>query len=608
MKNLPAIVILPFLLSACAHETLLSATDPSTASGRPEASAMVASAHQPAGIPAPRETDAHAGENGEAATLPAMELSEDILFRYLTAEIAAQRGQWEGAYMTMLSLAQQTRDPRIARRATEVALGAKRSVEALAAARLWRELAPNSEEAAQYFLGFSILGNRLGEARPLEEEKRRPAPPPRRGPIMLQAQRLLARAADKDAAFALLEEVFAPYRSVPESRLALAQAAALKGDGERAVQEARAGLAARPDSELAALTLAQVIEDKEEAGAALAAFLKQHPKAREVRLAYARMLIEQQEFDAARGQFKELLADDPQDLTVLYALGLLGTRSNNLEEAETYLTTYLKVLASQPDEGRDPTQAILILAQIAEQRQDIPGALKWLEQIEPATPQAYLSAQIRRAQLVAKGGDIPAARKLLQGVDLDSEEEKVQLVLAEAQILRTANRLPEAAKVLRAALKRYPEQTDLLYDYAMLAEKMNKLDLMETSLRKIIAMAPENQHAYNALGYSLADRNLRLDEAFELIRKAHELAPEDPFILDSLGWVHFRRGNLKEAETLLRRAYQMRPDPEIAAHLGEVLWSTGQREDAKKLWRDANTKDPKNDTLKSTLARLQVSL
>jgi Flp pilus assembly protein TadD len=181
-------------------------------------------------------------------------------------------------------------------------------------------------------------------------------------------------------------------------------------------------------------------------------------------------------------------------------------------------------------------------------------------------------------------------------------------MVAEAQLLRNVNQSREALSVLEAGLKRFPENTDLLYDYAMVAEKLDRMDLMETSLRKIMKLAPDNQHAYNALGYSLAERNIRLEEAYALVEKALRLAPEDPFIMDSMGWVQFRLGRLKESEALLRRAYALRPDPEIGVHLGEVLWVIGQREDAKKLWRDANSKDPKNDTLKSTLARLQVIL
>ncbi|MDB5776997.1 MAG: tetratricopeptide repeat protein, partial [Herbaspirillum sp.] len=351
-----------------------------------------------------------------------------------------------------------------------------------------------------------------------------------------------------------------------------------------------------------------VTPDKNNAMKSLVDFLAAYPKARDVRLAYARMLIEQKQYDQAQREFKILLKDQPQDLTVLYALGLLSTQnSKNLKEAETYLTTYINLLAAKPDEDRDPTQALLILAQIAEERNDTQAALKWLDQIDPGT-QAYLDAQIKRAQLIAKDGNIAAARKLLENIDADGEEDRIQLLVAESQILRNANQSQEAMSILENGLKRFPDNTDLLYDYAMLAEKINKLDIMEASLRKVIKLAPNNQHAYNALGYSLAERNMRLQEAYTLVDKALQLAPEDPFIMDSMGWVQYRLGKLKEAENLLRRAYELRPDAEIAVHLGEVLWIKGQQEDAKKLWRDANIKDPKNDTLKNTLGRLQVHL
>jgi Flp pilus assembly protein TadD len=301
-----------------------------------------------------------------------------------------------------------------------------------------------------------------------------------------------------------------------------------------------------------------------------------------------------------------LLKEQPQDLTALFALGILSTQINDTKAAEKYLTTYLQVLSTQPDEERDPNQALLILAQIAEERKDTEAALKWLSQVEPG--EAYLGAQIKRAQINARRGDVPYARKMLHEIDAPGEREQVQLIVAEGQILRDANQMAEAMNVLKAGIKRYPANTDLLYDYAMLAEKSKQLDVMETTLRKIIELAPNNQHAYNALGYSLAERNMRLQEAFALIEKALNLAPEDPFIMDSMGWVQFRLGRIKEAEALLRRAYELRPDAEIAVHLGEVLWVKGQKDDAQKLWRDAQTKDPQNDTLKSTLARLNVSL
>ncbi|RYE72548.1 MAG: tetratricopeptide repeat protein, partial [Oxalobacteraceae bacterium] len=459
-----------------------------------------------------------------------------------------------------------------------------------------------------FYLSFILVGDNLADARPILEQRLKEAPAPTLGAVILQTQRLLARARNKQAAFTLLEDVLADYKALPEMHLALAQGALLAGDAPRAAQEARAALAIAPSSDLAALTLAQVLTDKEAALRSLADYLKVNPKSREVRLAYARFLVEQKQYDTARNEFGILLKEQPKDLTVLYALGLLSAQRNDLPGAEKYLKSYLAGLEAQPDDERDPTQALMILAQISEERKDIPGALKWLDQVPQGTPQAYVTARIRRAQLLAKTGDVDSARKVLHDTKASGQDEELQLVAAEALLLREANRGAEGLEVLEEALQRFPDNTDLLYDHAMMAEKLDRLDVMETSLRKIMKIAPNNQNAYNALGYSLAERNIRLDEAFTLISKALALAPEDPFIMDSMGWVQYRLGRLKEAEELLRRAYSIRPDAEIAVHLGEVLWALGQRDDARKLWREASVKDPKNDTLKNTLGRLRVRL
>lgn len=603
LKNLLVLAPILLALSACA-------TGPFAPTTKTDEALSIAAASE---INKKHSAGPHAASSDASAEIstpdsPPSRLSEEILYKYLSAEIAEQRGDWRSAYVTMLSLAQQTRDPRIARRAMEIAVISKRSGEALAAIRLWRELAPNSEEAMQYHLGLIVLSDNLAEAQPILQQHLKETPPRLIGPTFLQIQRLLSRAKDKKAAFGLLENLSAPYQSVPEVHLAIAQAAFLQGDAIRAKAQVQKALTLSPDSELAALTLAQVTSDKQEAAKTLSGFLASYPNAREVRLAYARILIELKQYDSARAEFKRLLQDKPQDLTALYALGLLGAQSDDLDEAETYLKQYLSALEAQPEEDRDPSQAQLLLAQIAEERKDVQGALRWLEQVDSDSPQAYMTALIKRAQLTAKAGNIPAARKLLQEYPAEGETERAQMITAEAQLLHGMNQFAEAMSVMETGLKRFPNSTDLLYEYAMLAEKMNKLEIMETALRKVIKIAPNNQHAYNALGYSLADRNIRLQEAYELISKALQLAPEDPFIMDSMGWVQFRLGRLKEAEALLRRAYEIRPDPEIAAHLGEVLWTKGQKEDAKSLWRDANSKDPKNDTLKSTLARLQVRL
>lgn len=604
MKNILVIVTLSAALSACAGGLLRPANNADVT----DKVNVVASEQPGAGFGAVRKLKVKSTARAYEDELPSIPLTEEFIFKYLSAEFADQRGNWQAAYVTMLGIAQQTRDPRVARRAAEIALKAKQSEEALAAIRLWRDVAPHSEEAAQYYMSFALLSDNLEEVRPLLEQRLREMPTQARGALILQIQRLLARAKNKTAAFSLLENLLAPYMALPEAHLALAHAAFAQGKNERANREARAALAADPESELAVLTLAQVTPDKNDAAKSLARFLDRYPQARDVRLAYARVLVEQKQYGQAQNEFKILLKDKPRDLTALYALGLLATQSKDTNQAEKYLTAYLDELAANPNEERDPTQALLILSQLAEERNDMKAAHKWLDQIDPSTRQAFFDAQMKRAQLFAREHDIPAARGLLKKLDTQGEEEQIQVLMVEAQILRNADQAKNAMTVLEAGLKRFPDNTDLLYDYAMLAEKLDKLDIMETALRKVIKIAPKNQHAYNALGYSLAERNLRLQEAYELVNTALQLAPEDPFIMDSMGWVQFRLGKFEEAENLLRRAYDLRPDPEIAAHLGEVLWVKGQQDDAKKFWRDANSKDPKNDTLKNTLARFQVSL
>lgn len=540
--------------------------------------------------------------------LPKVKLSKDLLYDILRAEIAFQRGQWQIAYVILLRDAQQTRDPRLSKRAAEIALAAQRPNETLAAVRLWTELAPHSDEALQNYIGLIMLGDNISELAPLLMQRLAAAEPQTRGPMILQIQRLLSRARDQAAAFTILQDIVAPYPTLLESHLALAQGAYANRDASRARQEAQLALQRQADSELAILTLAQVTPNPNDAIQLIADFLQQYPDTREVRIAYARALVEQKHYEQARAQFQILLQQAPDDLTSLFALGILDVQTNRLAQADIKLQHYLEVLAAHPEDKRDPTAALLLLSQIAEEGDDIPAALKWLEQVKPGA--AYVSAQIRRSQLLAKRGDINGARQILQQTQADANKnrEQQQLIQAEAQILRDAERYQEAADVLTAGLKLLPDSTDLLYDYAMTCDKLGHYQAMETALRKIIATAPNSQHAYNALGYSLADRNIRLPEALKLIQKAISLAPQDPFIADSLGWAEFRLGNLLEAERQLRRAYGLRPDPEIAVHLGEILWARGNQDEAKQLWREAQSKAPQNEVLNSTLHRLNVHL
>ncbi|WP_035824062.1 tetratricopeptide repeat protein [Janthinobacterium sp. RA13] len=595
MKNAFAIVTLSALMAT--HAMAQTPVAPADAAAGPTAAAPAA----------PQEPDtSKEGAGGDG--LPKVELSSDLLYKLTKAEMEFKSGQWQGPYVTMMVAAQQTRDPRLARRASEMALAAKQGSEALAAIRLWRELAPESDEATQFFLGFVVLTDKIEEAEPIFAERLANAPGGARGVALFQMQQILSRSNDKLFAYAMLTRLVQPYLDMFEAHLVLAQGALSLGERERAIREANKALAIKPNSELAVLTLAQVTGEPEAANKVLAAFLQKNPDAVEVRGAYARLLVEQKQLEPAREQFLLLLKSQPDNLGGLYALGIVALQLEDTKGAEQYFKRFLAVLDKSPGDARDPFKALMILSQIAETRGDTAGAIAWLDKVDNSASSGYVEARLRRAQLIARGGNLDAARKALTEIETDDPASQAQVLLVDAQFLRDAGYVQSAYTVLENALLRFPDNPELLYDYALLAERLDKLELMEASLRRVMALAPDNQHAYNALGYSLAERGIRLPEAHALIEKALQMAPGDPFIMDSMGWVQFRMGNLAAAENALRRAYAVRSDPEIAVHLGEVLWQKGDKAEAQKLWREAQGKDPKNDALKSTLARLNVSL
>jgi tetratricopeptide (TPR) repeat protein len=599
LKNAFAIVTLAGLLSACAAPVRQAA---------PPVAAAPAPVPPVSAVPAPDLDDSAAAPPPAEQNLPSVALTKDLLYQLMKAEIEFGKGSWQGPYLTMMAAAQQTRDPRLAQRATEMALSAKQGEQTLAAIRLWRQIAPDSEEAAQYYLGFVVLSDNLAEAEAIFAKRLREVSAAERGVAMFQTQQLLARAKDKAGAAAMLERLLAPYGNTMEAQVVLAQAAFARGAGDEAVRHARAALAIRPDSEIAVLTLAQATDDDAKAAAVLAQFLAANPQAREVRAAHARVLVNRKQYGPARQEFLTLLKSQPDNLATLYALGIMSMQLSDQPAAEGYFTRFMGVLEAQPERERDGAKVAVILSQLAEERGDLKQAMAWLDKVEAGEGSAWFSAQLKRAQLIGKQGDVPRAQQLLATLNTGGPAEQAQLLLTEGQILRDADRQDEAYALLQAAVVRFPTNPDLLYDFALLAEKTGRHDVMEKSLRAVMQQAPDNHHAYNALGYSLAERNVRLQEALELVDKALKLAPGDPFIMDSMGWVQYRLGNLNAAEAQLRKAYALRSDPEIAVHLGEVLWHKGQKADAQKLWREARAKDPKNDTLRNTLARLHQSL
>ena len=526
------------------------------------------------------------------------ELNDATLYELLLGEIAQQRGDYALASKTYIELARRLRDPRVARRAAEVANQGKQPELALEAARLWHEIDPSSMHALQVLATTLVAQKRVEEAQPyLEKVLAAPGMAPENG--FMQLGRLLSASPDKAANLRVVRSLAARYPQVPQAHFAVAQAAAAAGDDAGAVRSLREALRLRPDWETAALYEAQILQRRSpaEASKRLGEFVDRNPTARDARLSYARVLVLEKRLPEARKQFEAVLAANPGSADVVYAVGLLAFQLKDYPVAEESMKRLLGM------GYREPNAARYLLGQIAEEQKQWPGAIKWYEQIVEGDH--VTAARMRTANAMAKQGQVAEARAYLRRVAGENPDQAVQFTVAEAQLLRDANRHRDAFDMLDQALQKEPEQAELLYDFALTAEKLERFDLLESSLRKLIKVRPDHAHAYNALGYSFADRNTRLPEARKLIERALEISPEDYYIIDSMGWVQYREGDLKGAAATLRRAYEGRPDAEIGAHLGEVLWMLGRRDEANRIWEEALKTGPDNDTLQKTLKRLR---
>jgi len=542
-----------------------------------------------------------------AAPAPAVSLTEavsgnlgQVVFQVLLGELALQRGNTDLAISAYADLAARTRDPKVLERATELASFGRRFDVAYETSRLWLEVEPDSMTARQTMVAVLILQGRAEELGPqlgylLEKDKAHLAD------NLMRMNRMLARYPDKVAAYQMLQKVLAPYAGVAEAHYALATAAYHAGDQKGAQAEIRQALQLRPDWEQAALLEAQLLarESPAAAVAALDRFVAANPDSRDVRLHLARALVAEKRYDDARKHFTRLLADHPDSPELIYPVAVLALQQNDVATAEPLLK---KALVS--GEPAEKAVAAFYLGQIHEDRGADAEAIAYYRQV--VSGEQFAAAQIRVANLLVKqGGGLSMAIEHLETSAVRYPPARVQFSLAEAQLLRDAGREAEALALLEKSLAEQPNQPEVLYDAAMLAERLNRMDLVESNLRRVIVLRPDNAHAYNALGYSFADRGIRLDEARDLIAQALALAPDDPFILDSMGWVMFKLGDMPAALEYLQRAYRIKPDAEIAAHLGEVLWLMDRRDEAQQTWSDAARRHPRNDVLNAVRKKYQ---
>lgn len=532
--------------------------------------------------------------------LPQVALEPEVLYDILVGEVALQRGQAGIAARLLGRVAQTTRDPRLAERATLAAFHARQLDEALLSAQLWVELRPKDVEAHE---ALAMVLLELG--RPVEAQlqlERILAIDGARGQLdqgYLRVATVLGRYGSRTTATELMQTLVQRHPDSAAAHLYAAHLAVRAGDLNAAAGSADAALKRQPDSEETAIFRVRVFISQKDVPGALAfyeSFLDRYSKATSVRLNYARFLIDQKQWDKALAQFKRLLTDTPEDADAIYAAGLLALQTNRPAEAERYLKRALEL---RPDND----QARLYLGQVAEQEKRYDEAIRWFKEVNDG--ESYFEAQLRLATVVAKQGDIESALAGLRTIAPENDPQRVQRALAEEQILRDAKRPKEALAVLNEAIAAVPDDKDLFYARALVAEKLDLLELAESDLRAILKKDPKSANALNALGYTLADRTGRHQEALELLQQAVALKPDDPFVLDSFGWVHYRLGNYAEAIKHLKRALEIRNDAEIAAHLGEVLWINGQRNEAESVWKRALRETPDSDALLGVIRKFK---
>jgi tetratricopeptide (TPR) repeat protein len=540
-------------------------------------------------------------------------LSADVFYRVLLGDVALQRGETSLAARAFYEAAREARDPRIAKRAAEVALQARMRGLAQESAKLWATLDPSAtrpkEILAQLAVGNTGGGNVDGgfdsDVKQRLEKVLADAALTERGvgEVFLQINRFLADNPDKRQTYELVRELAKPYPNSAEAHFAVALAAYNGGIPEgnpdnTAMLEIDRALAIKPDWERAALLKTELLSrtKNDDAIKYLAAFVAANPESRAASGALAQLYVEQKRFGDARALFQKLWDNDRNAREFEFGVAVLSVQMKDWETAESLFNDLKR--ANYGENGA----VELYLAQISEERGRYDEAIARYKAV-PEGERGWL-ASLRVAAIMGKMGKVADARRYLADLPAVTIEQRVQVRQAEAQLLRDANDNQGAYDVLVAALVEHPDSPELLYDTAMVAERVDRIDTAEKSLRRVVELKPDDPQALNGLGYTLVDRTTRVAEGYALIERALKLSPDDPFIMDSMGWALFRMGKYAEAEQYLRRAMNTRPDAEIAAHLGEVLWAKGERDRAQEIWQSQLKTSPDNAVLLETVRRL----
>ena len=562
------------------------------------------------------------------------DLDASLFYQLLIGEIELSASEGSTAFLVMLDAATKTKNEQLYKRAVDMALQVRAGGQALIVVQSWRKALPASRDAHRYLIELLVVLNRSPEtAEPLRSLIRL-TPEAERPGLITSLPRFFERTGDRKLIPEILTDALQPYLDAPAtadaSLVAIGRSWQAAGDSARALEYAQRAHARDAGAEGPVLLALELLPTTTDAEPIVQGYLKAKPQASAVRMFYARALGMSQRYLEALAQVDRVTRDDPVQSAPWLTLGALHLELRQPKEATVAIKTFIERIQATPpsstpakpptaspsltnedggvveSDDRGLTQAWLMLAQAAEQQGNFKAAEAWLAKVD--TPARALEVQVRRASLLAKQGRLTDAVELIRRAPQASDDDARAKLLAEVALWREAREWAQAADVLKRGNERFKDDSDLLYEQSMMEEKLNRIDEMERLLRRVIELRPDHEHAHNALGFSLADRGLRLPEAKALIVRALELAPGEPFITDSLGWVEYRMGNRDEAIKQLKRAYQSRPDPEIAAHLGEVLWVNGQHDEARRILREGKSRDQANDVLRETVVRLKVNL
>jgi len=530
-----------------------------------------------------------------------------LFYQILLGELNTRQGSPGSGFSIMLDAARKTRDPALFQRSVDMALQARSGEAALQAAQTWKREIPSATEASRYVLQILLALNRVEDAGKALAVSIYELPLDEQAAAIASVPRLFGMVKDKTLAADVVEKALTKaFSQKATSAAAWTTTGRMRRDAgqiSRAVEAASQGHAADPQATgPLVLALSLLVNANSSLKPMVDAAMKTDVTP-ELRLAYARTLVSLQLLPDALAQLLQLNTKHPAYPDGWLIHGLVLQESSQLPEAEKRLEQYVRMVSASktPEHQAGLAEALMALAQIAQKQGHLDRANQWLTQMPPGADPIKLAS--RQAGVLAQQGRMDEARQVLAQVKTTNAEQAVRKVLAQSFWLREHRDAPAAYVLVRAALDKQPNNTELLSELSLVCEKLKRFDEMEALLRQLMALSPQEAHAFNALGYSLADRNIRLDEALQLIEKAVELAPQDAYIQDSLGWVKFRLGQQAEALAILKAAYKTKPDAEIAAHVGEVLWVMGQQGEAGTYWREGLLLKADNDTLLETLKR-----